>query len=131
MSKEILIESLEDKSFRVLSKAFSFAYEDNPARTEWPLHPINADFQILNPKHQKGDVYYMAELYLDTEKFDALISLTESLPSFIDTYFSGRCSLHDTLNVYTPEKLESLVDKADILISEIDTLRNNFKNDCK
>lgn len=120
------IESLEERVSRILSKAFSLCYEDNPSRTEWPAHPINCDFAIANPDDLRPQSYYMAEIYLPEDLFDKLVYLTEGLPCWIDTYRSGRCSINDLLNRYTPEALEDRLADAERTITEVENHRNLF-----
>lgn len=126
MCQESSILSLQERCNKVLARAFSIAYEDNPSRTEWPQHTINADFMVSCPEDRKGSAYYMIELYLPELIADKLIALTEFLPAWLDTYLSGRCSLHDMLHVYTPEKLESIVQEKEQLLLEVEQLRNQF-----
>lgn len=120
--------SQKDRVDSVLKRAFALAYEDNPARTEWPLHPIDADFDIRCPEDIRGDVYYMGELYLTTDLLDEVIGITEALPAFLDTYLSGRTSLDNLLHVYTPENLDRKLTQAELVLSQAESLRDEFMN---
>lgn len=122
--KEIF--SSEQRCNSILKRAFSLAYEDNPCRTEWPLHKVDCDVVIKNPIHQKGDVYYLSELYLPEELLSELIGITEGLPGWIDVYLSGRCSLHATLHVYTPERLEEKLDQAEQILAKVEKAKLDF-----
>lgn len=120
--------SLEERVDAVLKRAFSLAYEDNPSRTEWPLHPVDADFEIVRPEDNRGDAYYMAEIYLPEYLFDELVGVTEALPAFVDTYLSGKTSLHNLLNVFTPDNLEKKVTHAEQVVTQADNLRAEFRS---
>jgi hypothetical protein len=123
------IETLKEKTDRILNEAFSYAFESNPARTEWPLHKIDCDFKITQKDDIKEDVYYACEVYLEPinkQLYDDLIWVVEGLPCFIDTYQSGRCSLSALLDTYTPENLEKNLDVAEKIVIQVRNVRNKF-----
>jgi len=123
-----IIESLEERTNRIMNEAFRIAYESNPTRIGWELHEVDCDFLITNEADKRPDAYYMIECYCDEDLYAEIIGLTERVPMWIGTYLSGRCSLHATMHVYTPENLEKLLNEAEQVVLKFRALREDFRN---
>lgn len=122
-----IIESCDERTNRIMNEAFRIAYESNPTRIGWELHEVDCDFQITVEADKRPDAYYMMECYCDEDQQSEIIGITESVPAFISTYLSGRCSLHASLHVYTPERLEKILDEAEQVVIKFRKLREDFR----
>jgi hypothetical protein len=120
------MKSIENRCNDLFKMAFWICYEDNPCRVGWELHSNNSDVVITRSEDIKPNEYYLIDVYMDGENIDKLYDITEGFVLWIDTYKSGRTSIFNMLNLYTPEKLEELLQKYESNIKVIVALRDNF-----
>ena len=118
--------SLKGRYEAIIKKAFNYTYEDNPARVGWELHKIDCDVEIINPNDVKANEYYLIGVYLPEDLQDKIIEITESLPMFVDTYLTGRTSIYNMVNYFTPEKLEEQLLNAENILLKVEPIRNEF-----
>ena len=118
--------SAQQRCDKLFKDAFALCYEDNPARIGWERHTIDSDVIITNPNHIQPEAYYLPEVYLSTELQDVLFNITEGFTAWLETYKSGRTSLHNMLTVYTIDNLEKILSGYEAQIALVHEAKNKF-----
>lgn len=119
-------KSLMDRWKDLFALAVNISHEDNPERQGWPLHSNNCAFRITNDKYVNKDVYYLCEVYLNKEERDYLYAVVEGLPIWVNTYLSGKSSIANKINKYTPENFEKMIAEYEEKLEKISLKRKEF-----
>jgi len=103
-------KSISDRIDMLFLKANKIANESNPLRdSKWIRHKQNSVCKITNPKYINPEAYELYEVYLNDDQTCELFDILEGLPSWIDNYLSGRTSIKNMIEIYTPENLEKII----------------------
>lgn len=113
-------KSISDRLDILFLKANKIANESNPHRdSKWFRHKQSFVCKINNPKYINPDAYYLHELYLSDKETDELFEIVEGFPMWLNVYLSGKTSIKNMIDVYTPENLEKLVAKYESIMTTL------------
>jgi len=120
----VLEKSYEEKVNEIISLSFKILYECNPNRIGWEKHSINVNDDIKGIKLNNSlptDEYYLYLCYkhlLGEDLLEDIWYINEGFSQWVEKFETGKCSIHDTLNVYTFENLDKRIAEYEAIVKK-------------
>ena len=127
-----LEKSFEEQVDTIINLSFKILYECNPNRKGWEKHSINVNDDIKGIKLNDTlptNEYYLHQCYKDLlgdELLNELWEVNEGFSQWVEIFESGRCSIHDSIHVYTIENLEKHISKYRQVVEKAWNIRCNW-----